>query len=327
MNRLRRILNLAALASLAGTIPGFAAAADAYPSKPVRLIVPFAAGGTSDLLARELGAKLSASLGQPFVVDNRVGAGGNIGTSITARSDPDGYTIQMTAIAIHAMNKHLFASMPFDPLRDFTPISLVTTSMNILVVNSAVPAHSVSDLISLAKAQPGKLNFGSPTNGSTAHLAGEMFKNLTGTQMTHVPYRGSAAALNDLLAGNIQLMFENLPVVMPHVKSGRLRALAVTGSTRSSAIPDIPTVAEAGVPGFDVTTWFAIVGPAGMPPAIVETLNKHIRAILTEPEMKQKLAAVGATAQPSTPAELGQRMQRDFDRWGEVIRASGAKID
>jgi tripartite-type tricarboxylate transporter receptor subunit TctC len=327
VNRLRRALNLAALAGLATNVPGFALAADAYPSKPVRFIVPFAAGGTSDMLAREIGARLSTSLGQPFVVDNKVGAGGNIGTAITARAEPDGYTIQLTAIAIHAMNKHLFTSMPFDPLRDFTPISLVTTSMNILVVNSNVPAHSVQELIALAKARPGKLNFGSPTNGSTAHLAGEMFKSLTGTKMTHVPYRGSAAALNDLLAGNIQLMFENQPVVMPHVRSGRLRALAVTGLTRSPAIPDIPTIAESGVPGFDVTAWFAIVGPAGMPPAIVDTLNKHIRAILTDPEMKQKLAAVGANPEPSTPAELAERMQRDYDRWGEVIRASGAKID
>jgi len=298
-----------------------------YPNKPVHFIVPFAAGGTSDLLAREIGQRLSEALGQPFVVDNRVGAGGNIGSEITAHAAPDGYTIQLTAIAIHAMNKHLFPSMRFDPLRDFTPITLVTTSQNVLVVNSSLPVHTVADLIALAKAQPGKLNFGSPTNGSTAHLAGEMFKNLTGTQMTHVPYRGSAAALQDLLAGNIQLMFENLPVVMPHVRSGRLRAIAVTGTSRTAALPDTPTIAESGVPGFDVTTWFAIVGPAGMPAPIVETLNRQVRSILTTPEVRQKFADLGAVAEPSTPDALRQRMENDYEMWGKVIRASGAKID
>ena len=307
---------------------GAVEAADApYPIRPVRFIVPTAVGGASDLISRVIGQKLAEGLGQPFVIDNRPGAGGNIGSEIIARAVPDGYTIGMGIVGVHSINPHLYRNMAFDSIRDFQPISTVATATQILVINTNVPARSVTELIALARAQPGELNFGSPGNGSTAHLAGALLESMAGIKITHVPFGGAAAARNAILAGDIQAAFELVTSVLPHIKSGRLRALAVSGLTRSPAVPDLPTASEAGVPGFDATSWVSVVGPAGLPPPIVEILNRQIRTILAQPETLKRLDEMGTVAAPSTPAELRQRMERDKEKWGQVIRASGAKLD
>src|SRR5438034_5972010 len=237
----------------------------AYPTKPVRLVVPFPAGGTTDLLARAAAQKLSEAWGQQVIVDNRPGAAGNIGAELVAKAAPDGYTLLMGTVGTHAINASLYAKMPYDHVKDFAPVILVAGVPNVLVVNPSLPVHSVQELIAYAKANPGKLNFASSGSGTSIHLSGELFKVMTGVQMTHVPYKGSAPALQDLLGGQVQLMFDNLPPSLPQIKAGRLRALAVTSATRAPALPDVPTVAEAGLPGFEASSWFGVLAPAGTP--------------------------------------------------------------
>lgn len=307
---------------------GGAGAADApYPARPVRLIVPFVAGSATDLVARVIGQRLAEDFGQPFVVENRPGAGGNIGAEAVARAAPDGYTLGMGVAGVHSINPHLFKNMPFDAIKDFQPVGLVATATQVLAISGKLPARTVGELVSYAKSRPGELNFGSPGNGSTGQLAGAMLETATGIKMVRVPFNGAAAVRNALMAGDVQVAFELETSLIPHLKAGSLRALAVTGTARSRALPDLPTMIESGLPGFEVTTWISVVGPAGLPASVVEKLNAQIRVALARPETIQKFDSVGTTAAASSPAELRARMEKDSEKWGRVIRASGLKLD
>ena len=314
--------SLMALAALA-----FAQAPTAYPTKPIRLVVPFPAGGATDILAREVAKHLTDAWGQSVVVDNRPGAGGNIGSELVAKSAPDGYTLEMGTVGTHAINASLYSKMPYDHVKDFVPVILVAGVPNVLEVNPSVPVNSVQELIAYAKANPGKLNFASSGSGTSIHLSGELFKVMAGVQMTHVPYKGSAPALADLLGGQVQLMFDNLPPSLPQIKAGKLRALAVTSATRAPALPDVPTVAEAGLPGFEASSWFGVLAPAGTPPAIVAKLNAEIAKWLTSPEAKEKLASVGANIAGGTPEDFARHIQAETAKWAKVVKESGAKVD
>ena len=314
--------SLLALAAFA-----FAQAPVAYPTKPIRLVVPFPAGGATDILAREVAKHLTEAWGQSVVVDNRPGAAGNIGSELVAKSAPDGYTLEMGTVGTHAINASLYSKMPYDHVKDFVPVILVAGVPNVLVVNPSVPVNSVQELIAYGKANPGKLNFASSGAGTSIHLSGELFKVMTGVQMTHVPYKGSAPALQDLIGGQVQLMFDNLPPSLPQIKAGKLRALAVTSATRAPALPDVPTVAETGLPGFEASSWFGVLAPAGTPPAIVTKLNAEIAKWLTSAEAKEKLATVGANIAAGTPDDFARHIQAETAKWAKVVKESGAKID
>ena len=320
--RLQRAF-LAALLALSAA----GAVAQTYPSKPIRLVVPFPAGGSLDVVARAIGQKLSEAWGQPVVIDNRPGAGGNIGADLVAKSPPDGYTILEGALSTHAVNVSLYSRMPYDPVRDFDPITLVAVTPNVLVLNPSVPANSVKELIAYAKANPGKLAFGSGSNGSAGHLAGELFKLEAGVDMVHVPYKGAAPAMQALLAGDTQLMFDNLASAMSQVKAGKLRALAVTTAQRSKLAPDLPTMAEAGVPGFDISTWFGLLAPAGTPPDVIAKWNAGVTKILSSREMRERLEAQGAEAAPDTPQEFARFIDRELVKYAKIVKASGAKVE
>jgi tripartite-type tricarboxylate transporter receptor subunit TctC len=298
-----------------------------YPTKPIRLVVPFPPGGATDLIARAVAQKLGETWGQSVVVDNRPGAGGNIGTELVARSAPDGYTLEMGTVGTHAINASLYSKIPYDHVKDFAPVILVAGVPNVLVVNPAVPANSVQELIAYAKANPGKLNFASSGSGTSIHLSGELFKVMTGVQMTHVPYKGSAPALADLLGGQVQLMFDNLPPSLPQIKAGKLRALAVTSATRAPALPDVPTVAESGLPGFEASSWFGILAPAGTSPAIIAKINGEVAKWLASPEGKDKLASIGANAAGGSPEDFARHIQAETAKWAKVVKESGAKVD
>ena len=314
------------LAALVVAVP-LQATAQTYPNKPVRLIVPFPAGGTTDLLARAMAQKFSEALGQQFVVDNRPGAGGNIGADIVAKSAPDGYTLLMGTVGTHAINPSLYAKMPYDHVKDFVPVVLVAGVPNVLVVNPGVPVKTVAELIKAAKDQPGSINFASSGNGTSIHLSGELFKSLTGVQMAHIPYKGSAPALTDLLGGQVQIMFDNLPSALPHIKSGKLRALAVTSSKRAPALPDLPTIAESGVPGFEASSWFGILAPAGTPRDIVMRINVEANKALQSAEMKEKLLGQGAEAVGNPPEFFADTIRTETTKWAKVVKDSGAKVD
>jgi tripartite-type tricarboxylate transporter receptor subunit TctC len=324
---LRRLfIAVAALAALTGIGPAVAQA-QTYPVKPIRLVVPFPAGGSLDVVARAIGQKLTESWGQPVVIDNRPGAGGNIGADLVAKSAPDGYTILEGALSTHAVNVSLYSKMPYDPVRDFAPITLVAITPNVLVLNPSVPANSVKELIAYAKANPGKLSFGSGSNGSAGHLAGELFKSEAGVDMVHVPYKGAAPAMQDLLGGRIQLMFDNLANSMQQVRSGKLKALAVTTGHRSSLVPELPTLAEEGLPGFDISTWWGFMAPAGTPKEIVAKWNAEVTRILSTPEMKAFFAQQGAEPAPTTPEAFAAMIQREIAKYAKIVKASGAKVD
>jgi len=299
----------------------------AYPTKPVRLVVPFPPGGTTDILARAIAQRYSEAFGQPFVVDNRPGAGGNIGSELVAKSPPDGYTLLMGTVGTHAINPSLYAKMPYDHVKDFVPVILVAGVPNVLVVNPSLPVNSVQELIAYAKANPNKLNFASSGNGTSIHLSGELFKTMTGVQMTHVPYKGSAPALTDLIGGQVQLMFDNLPSSLQFIKAGKLRALAVTSLARSSTLPELPTLAESGLPGFEASSWFGVLAPAGTPNDIVKKLNGEIAAWLASPDAKEKLAAQGAIAAGGTPDAFVTHIAAESAKWAKVVKASGAHVD
>ena len=301
--------------------------AQGYPSKPIRLVVPFPAGGSLDVVARAMGQKLAEAWGQPVVIDNRPGAGGNIGADLVAKSAPDGYTILEGALSTHAVNVSLYGKMPYDPVRDFTPITLVAVTPNVLVLNPSVPANSVKELIAYAKANPGKLSFGSGSNGSAGHLAGELFKTEAGVDMVHVPYKGAAPAMQDLLGGRIQLMFDNLANSMQQVRAGKLKALAVTTAQRSALVPDLPTLAEAGLPGFDIYTWWGFMAPAGTPKEIVAKWNAEVARILNTPEMKAFFAQQGAEPAPTSPEEFAALIRREIPKYAKIVKDSGAKVD
>ena len=299
----------------------------AYPAKPIRLVVPFPAGGTTDILARAVGQKLTEAWGQPVVVDNRPGAGGNIGAELVAKAASDGYTLLMGTVGTHAINASLYAKMPYDHIKDFAPVILVAGVPNVLVVNPAVPVNSVQELIAYAKANPGRLNFASSGSGTSIHLSGELFKVMAGVQMTHIPYKGSAPALQDLIGGQVQLMFDNLPSALPQIKGGKLRALAVTSATRAAALPDVPTVAEAGLPGFEASSWFGVLAPAGTPVAIIARLNAEIANWLASPEAREKLASQGANAAGGSPEDFAKHIAAETAKWQKVVKESGAKVD
>jgi tripartite-type tricarboxylate transporter receptor subunit TctC len=303
------------------------AQAPAYPTRPIRLVVPFPPGGATDILAREVAKHLTDAWGQSVVVDNRPGAGGNIGSELVAKAAPDGYTLEMGTVGTHAINASLYSKMPYDHVKDFVPVILVAGVPNVLEVNPSVPVNSVQELIAYAKANPNKLNFASSGSGTSIHLSGELFKVMAGVQMTHVPYKGSAPALQDLLGGQVQLMFDNLPPSLPQIKAGKLRALAVTSATRAPALPDVPTVAEAGLPGFEASSWFGVLAPAGTPPDIVTKLNAEIAKWLTSPEAKEKLAGVGANIAGGTPEDFARHIQAETAKWAKVVKESGAKVD
>jgi tripartite-type tricarboxylate transporter receptor subunit TctC len=319
--------------SAVAVIAGLAAAGDApgqapaYPSRPIRLVVPFPPGGATDILARDVAQKLTEAWGQSVVVDNRPGAGGNIGSELVAKAPPDGYTLLMGTVGTHAINASLYAKMPYDHIRDFAPVILVAGVPNVLVVNPALPVNTVAELIAYAKANPGKLNFASSGNGTSIHLSGELFKVMAGVQMTHVPYKGSAPAVADLISGQVQLMFDNLPPSLPQIKAGKLRALAVTSSTRAPALPDVPTMAEAGLPGFEASSWFGVLAPAGTPPAIVAKLNAEIARWLATPEAKERLSKQGADAAGGSPEDFVKHIAAETTKWAKVVKDSGAKVD
>jgi len=298
-----------------------------YPTKPIRIVVPFPAGGTTDVLARAAAQKLTESLGQPVVVDNRPGAGGNIGAELVAKSAPDGYTLLMGTVGTHAINPSLYPKMPYDHVRDFAPIILVAGVPNVLVVNPSLPVNSVQELIAYAKANPGKLNFASSGNGTSIHLSAELFKTMAGVQMTHVPYKGSAPALQDLVGGQVQLMFDNLPSSLALIKAGKLKALAVTSKTRAPALPEVPTMAESGLPGFEASSWFGLLGPAGTPQPAITKVNAEIAKWLATPEAKEKLIAQGANVAGGTPEDFARHIAAETAKWQKVVKDSGAKID
>jgi tripartite-type tricarboxylate transporter receptor subunit TctC len=335
MNSIRRRHLLASAGSLlvpATLWPGAALAQAGWPSKPVRIVVPFAPGGTTDILARALAPELAKAFGQTFLVDNKPGAGGNLGADAVAKSAPDGYTLLMGTVGTHAINAALYPKMPYDPVKDFAPIVLVAGVPNVLVMNpakaEAYKINTVADLIRYAKANPGKLNMASSGNGTSIHLSGELFKSMTGSFMLHFPYRGSGPALLDLIGGTMDLMFDNLPSALPQIKAGKLKALAVTSAQRSAALPDVPTIAEAGpVPGFDASSWFGLFAPAGTPAEIVNRVQQEVAKALLNPAVKERLLSQGAIPGGQPPAEFVKFIAAETKKWAQVVKVSGAKVD
>lgn len=328
----RHLLATAALAPLAGVLP--AQAQSGWPTKPVRIVVPFAASGTTDILARALAPELQRVFGQPFVVDNKPGAGGNTGAAEVAKAGGDGYTLLMGTVGTHAINPSLYPKMPYDHVKDFVPVTLVAGVPNVLVMNPAkalaLGVDSVASFVKALKANPGRLNMASSGNGTSIHLAGELFKSMTGTFMVHLPYRGSGPALIDLMAGNVDVMFDNLPSAMPHIKSGRLKALAVTSAQRSGALPELPTVEEAGgavLKGYEASSWFGLLAPAGTPKDVVDRLQQETAKALATPAMKERLLAQGAIPSGMTSAEFVRFIAAETAKWARVVKASGAKVD
>ena len=320
----RRALLIAAAATLTGA--GIAHASTAtYPTKPIRLVVPFAAGGTTSILARLLADRMGQSLGQPVVVDNRPGAGGNVGMEVVAKSEPDGYTLLMGPIGL-AINPALYAKMPFDPIKDLTPIGRYAGVPNLLVVHPSVPAANVKELVAYAKAHPGKLNYASNGNGTSSHLAAEMLKSAAGVELTHVPYKGGGPAMQDLIGGQVQMLFDQMPAVLPQVESGRVRALGVSSMQRSAAAKEIPAISET-LPGFDMTVWFGFLAPAGTPKDVVNKLNGEMRKAIDAPDFQAQLAKMGVTPMPSSPEEFRSFIASETQRWAQVVKTSGAKID
>lgn len=298
-----------------------------YPTRPIRFVVPAAAGGPTEITARLIADKMSVTLGQPVVVEARPGGGGNIGADVVAKAAPDGYTILMATIGTHAINQTLYKKLTYDPVKDFTPISQVVQYPLVLVVNPAVQATSVKELIDYAKANPGKLNRASGGNGTSMHLSGELFVHQAGVNMPHVPYKGSAPALNDLIGNHVQVMFDSLITALPLVQAGKLRALAVTGEKRSPVTPDLPTVSEAGVKGYNAQGWIGVVAPANTPAPIVDKLQKAIAAALNDPDVKSRLTAQAAEVVASTPAEFAAFIKRETEKWAQAVRGANLSID
>jgi len=311
---------LAAMAAAGWPAP--AAAQQAYPSKPVRIISPFPPGGGNDALCRIVAQKLVEGLKQQVIVENRAGANGIVGTEVAARSAPDGYTIVLIPSG-HAVNATLYRKLPFDSIRDFAPITLAGSSPLVLAVHPSLPVKSVKELVALARARPGQLTYVSAGVGASGHLGGALFETLTGTKMVHIPYKGMALAITDLMSGQVSLTFGTSLSVIPHARSGRLRALATTGARRSPALPDLPTVAEAGVPGYEASLWYGFVGPARLPPEVVRRLNSAIVAVLGLPDVRDRLASQGVDPQPTTPEEFAQLLASDVERWAKVIQRAG----
>ena len=305
----------------------FDASAQIYPTKPIRLVIAFSPGGPSDILSRLVGSKLSQRLGQSFVFDNRPGAGGNIAGEIVAKSVPDGHTIMIANNSILAANATLYKKMTFSPEKELTPVVWVASQPNILVVHPSVPVHSVKELIAYLKARPGQINYASSGSGAAAHLAAELFKSMTGTDMVHIPFKGAAPALTDVIAGNSQLIFATALSVQPYLQSGRLRPLAVTTAKRIDTLPNLPTVAESGVPGFEASTWHGMVVPTGTPRAVIAKLNSEVNAILQLPDIRKFLISQGAQIQGGTPEQFAAYIKSEVPKWAKVIKDSGARVD
>jgi tripartite-type tricarboxylate transporter receptor subunit TctC len=321
------VLRLAAAAALSVSFAIAPAAAQNYPSKPIRMIVPFSPGGTSDTLARILGQKMTEAWGQQIVVDFRPGASGIIGTEIAMRGAADGYTLMHGNMSQFAINPGLYSKLPYETLRDFVPLSLVASAPQLLVVNPGVAAKSVRDLIDLARAKPGVLNFGSGGYGTLAFVGGEMFKSATGVSLTHVSYKGTVLALNDLLGGQVQVLFSDMPIALPHAKTGKLRALAVTGAQRTPLVSGMPTVAESGVPGYALVNWWGILAPRGLPKDLVAKLNAELARIHGLPELKERYASLGVEATSSTPEQFTAYIRSEAARFAKVLKDAGAKVD
>ena len=332
MQPTRRQFTTAAAALAA--LPLAARAQGAWPARPVRIVVPFAAGGTTDILARALAPELQKAFGQPFVIDNKPGAGGNNGAAEVAKAAGDGHTLLMGTVGTHAINASLYPKMPYDHVKDFVPITLVAGVPNVLVMNPAnaqrLGVNSVPDFIKALKANPGRINMASSGNGTSIHLAGELFKTMTGTFMVHIPYRGSGPALIDLMGGTMDVMFDNLPSALPHIRSGKLKALGVTSAQRSAALPDLPTIAEAGGPtlkGFEASSWFGLLAPAGTPADIATRIQVETARAIATPALKERLQAQGAIPGGMPPAEFVRFIDAETKKWAVVVKASGAKID
>ena len=319
---LRRFIILACCALIA-----LSAYAQDYPRRPVRLIVPFPPGGGNDIVARAVAQELGKSLGQQFVVDNRAGAGGAIGAELAARSPADGYTLFLGGVGSHVVNPSLNAKLSYDPIRDFAPVTLIASAPSVLVVNPSLQATSVAEFTALAKANPGRLNYASNGNGSSAQLAAVLYESMAGVRMVHVPYKGVAPALVDLMSGEVQLMFGTLVAILPHIKAGRLRALAVTGRSRSALLPEVPTLAESGLPGYEAGSWYGILAPAGTPGAIVARLNAEINNAIRQPEVRERLAAEGAEVIGGTPEEFAVHIRSELARMKTLVREGGLRVE
>ena len=315
---------LAAAATLA--VAGGAAAQGAFPSKPINIIVPFSAGGTTDILARIVGQHLGTELGQAVIIDNKPGAGGNIGGQQAARAPADGYTLFMGTVGTHAINQSLYKKMPFDPIKDFAPLSRVATVPNLLVAHPSRPYKTVKELIAYAKAHPGEVTYGSPGSGASPHVSGALFQSMTKAELTHVPYKGSAPAVSDLLGNQIAIMFDNMPSAIQHVRSGKLRPIAVTTAKRSPELPDVPTIAEAGVPGYEATSWFGLWVPAKTPADVQQKLYTALTKVLKDPAVVKKIADQGGEVVIDTPAQFDAFIKAEAAKWGKVVKESGAEI-
>jgi len=317
---MKRILATAALAAC------LSASAQGFPNKPVKIIVPFGPGGFTDVAARILQKELAPVLGQPVIIENRPGAGSTIGTDAVAKAEPDGYTLAMVSTA-HVISPHIYKQMPYDPIKDFTPVMRLAEGPYVLTVHPSLPVKNVSELIALAKARPGEIDYASSGNGSSQHLVGALFCSMAGVKLNHVPYKGSNQAMNDVLGGQVKVTFAGVPNVLPNLGTGKLRALAVSTSTRYAELPNVPTIAEAGVPGYDATIWLGLLAPPNTPRDVVQRLNADITRILSTPEAKKLMASAGVDVATSTPEEFGRLMQSELERWGKVVRETGATVN
>lgn len=315
----------AALTASVAALPAWAQ--EAWPTKPVKLIVPFPPGGPTDVMGRTAAKVMAEKLGQPFVVENKAGAGGNIGGQYAAKAAADGYTLFMGTVGTQSINASLYKKMPFDPIKDFAPLTRVANVPNLLVANPQQPFKTVPEMIAYAKANPGKINFGSPGNGASPHLSGELFNAMAKVELTHIPYKGSAPAVTDLLGNQIAIMFDNLPSVIPHVRSGKLRAIAITTAKRSPELPDVPTIAEAGVPGYEAMSWFGLLAPAATPAPVLAKLSGALAKVLANPEVKKKIVDQGGEPVNETPAQFAAFIQSESVKWGKVVKSSGASLD
>jgi tripartite-type tricarboxylate transporter receptor subunit TctC len=317
------VLAAAALGALAPQL----AQAQSYPTKPVRLVVPYAPGGATDIIARAAAIELTKTLGQSVIVENRAGAGGNVGAELVAKSAPDGYTMVMSASSLHGITPFLYTKLNYDPNKDLVPVIVFASFANVLVLNPGVKANSVQELVALARSQPGKMTCASSGSGSTIHMSCEMFKQMLGLDIVHVPYKGSGPAVSDLMGGQVNLMFDNIPSAISHVRSGKLRALATTGAKRASALPELPTMIEAGVPGYVADAWFGLVMPAGTPKAIIERMNAEGQKAAKAPDFVKRMTELGYEIVGGTPEQMAAMIQDEFKRWGPIVKASGAKVD
>ena len=323
---MHRIFSRAAIVAASFAIAA-SAMAQSYPTRPIKLVVPFPPAGSTDISARAVAGKLGERLGHPVVIENKPGAGGNIGSDVVAKAPADGYTLVVGTVGTHAINQSLYSKMPYDNMKDFVPVVLLSTTPNVLVTQPGFPANSVADVIRLAKAKPGELTFASSGSGTSIHLSGELFNSLAGTTMQHIPYKGSGPMLIDLISGQVNMAFDNLSASMQHIKAGKLKALATTGTQRPPNLPDLPTLSEAGLTGYDSTSWNAIFAPAGTPKEVVDRLNREIRAILESPDTRRFFTEQGAEAGGGTPADLAEFVRAETAKWQKVVRDSGAKVD